>query len=215
LRQFIPVDSALSLQRLLDPAHLASTASGYTERTLNLASYDSLGAKILTLPGYARVTLSTAHVLLTPFPPWGPFQQGGFQSLDSLMESLVGIIWYMIVPWLVLGLWDSFWRRNQETVWVWLPTAVFLLMLGSGTGAVIRWRLMVMPFMLILIAHGMAVANRYRPGLFLIRLGLFGLLILYMVIKYLSPSLGLVYSFALLAGIGLLVFLAASMHKRT
>lgn len=190
----IPADSYRNPRNLLQVYRLVSRATDrYTDKSIREASDDSLGARLLELPVYVRVPISAVRLMLVPIPPWGPMQSRTthFNHTRALLETGAAFAWYALLPFLAVGVVGMLRNRQAPAVWIWGPTVVFIFILAANTGLMSRWRLMLMPFLLVLIAHGWTLKARYRQVAGLTVLLLIAMLVLYMLLKYLLADLGL------------------------
>jgi hypothetical protein len=173
-----------SLTSFASSESLQKRSNNYVERAITGANDDSLGQVVQRLPLPVRAPLSAAQLLLLPIPPWGPLLGKGFTP-RGVVEAIAGLIWFFaIVPLLPLGLIKILPRNLARTVWVWGPILLFAFVLGISGGILVRWRLMLTPFLVIVAARG-SIARRSYP---LVRLlafeGILLLLAAYLTLKY-------------------------------
>jgi hypothetical protein len=189
----IPADSYQNPRNLLEVHRLLSRGTDrYTDLAVREASEDSLGARLLELPIYVRVPISAVRLVLLPIPPWGAFQFSiHYNFTRALLETVAACAWYLLLPVLAVGAVGMLRDRQAPAVWIWAPAAVFILVLAINTGFTARWRLMPMPFLLILIARGWILKARYRQVAGLTVLVLILMLASYMLIKYLYVPVGI------------------------
>jgi hypothetical protein len=163
---------------------LQQRSSSYVTKALEEADTDSLGRQVQRLPLVLRGPMSAVQLLLLPIPPWGPMLGKGFTP-RGVVEALAGLVWFFaLVPLLPIGLVETLRRSLTKAVWIWGPVVVLALLLGLAGGVLLRWRLMFMPFLVILIAQGYVVRGRYPGVRLLTRLGMLALLAVYLTIKY-------------------------------
>jgi hypothetical protein len=154
-----------------------------TGLAIEQATTGSLGSKILQLPLYVRAPLSAFHVLLAPVPPWGDLQARELTPL-SLFYFFGGIFWWGIFAYFAVGLYVSCAKLTKRTIFLWLPILSISLMLGFAAGVEIRWRLMILPFMLIVAAHGVSSRNKFVMLKYIVNFLLLVICIYYSILKY-------------------------------
>jgi hypothetical protein len=152
------------------------------------ASADSLGAVLLRFPWPLRIPLSAVRLFLMPLPPWGPLVNPNTHSWVAILAFASGLLWYALLPLLLIGLWSALYPRWRDTVWIWAPQVVLALALALTGAPDLRYRLMLMPLALTIVAQGWY--SRHKAPQLLIRLGpLVPVAVLgaYAVLKYLVP----------------------------
>lgn len=157
------------------------------QMSLNLAeaSSDSFGAILLKFPLFIRLPLVCIFLILTPIPPWAAFQGGvGMFPLKAYIYTISGFVWYGMVAFFPVGLVKCLSKTSRSSMWVWVPLIVLVLALSLAGGVQPRWRLMFMPFLLIIIAQGIL---GWRQYLSLYTMTIFSLIVgiaTYCVLKY-------------------------------
>jgi hypothetical protein len=180
-------------------------AAVYLQRT----SADSLSARLLSLPTWIRVPAQSVYTVLFPFPPW----TGLFDELarpQKIVESISGLVWYILLPYSVIGLLHSV-RINRFRLFpIYGPVVMLIVAFGLETAFDARRRLMVMPLILILAAVGWKNRRRYAMFVQLWSVLLIGAFGLYSVLKFLVGgdlqiiAVGLVLGL-IIAGVSLLI----------
>ncbi len=152
------------------------------------ASTDSLGAVLLRFPWPLRVPLSVVRLFLMPLPPWGSLLNRNAHPLAAAFDLTAGLVWYTLMPLLPIGLWRSFRHGLRATVWLWGPLAILALALALPGANDLRYRLMLMPFALVLVSDGWYARHEAPPAMFrLARLVPAGVIGFYLILKYLWP----------------------------
>ena len=193
---------------------LSRAMDRYTDKAVQEASDDSLGVLFVKLPVCLRVPISAFRLLFLPIPPWGPLQtQTYFNLTRALLETVAGCAWYALLPFLTVGVVATLRYRKPPTAWIWIPAFVFVLALAVNTGLTARWRLMPMPFLLVLVAQGWVLRAQYRQLVGLVILLVVALLASYILIKYLWPTLG-VLSLATGLAPAFVICLADALRRR-
>lgn len=146
------------------------------------ASADSIGAQILGMPFYVYVPVNIVQLLLN-IPPWGAINKFGFEP-RAIIESITAVLWFGFVIFLPAGFLYCIRRQNRRyTIWIWGSALVMVVALSLASAISIRWRLMVMPFLLILIAQGISITS-YRWITALSVTFIIVLLNVYIIVKY-------------------------------
>jgi len=204
----VPPDSYQNPRNLLQAqAILTQGIDRYTNLAVERAAEDSLGVRFLQLPFCMRIPLSAARVVLLPIPPWGRFHVREHYSVTrAVLETLAGSVWYVLLPFLAVGVVGTLENRQAATVWIWGPSLAFILVLAVNTSLNVRHRLMCMPFLVIMVAQGWVLRGRYRQLVGFAVLLLLGLLMSYVLLKYLLPTLGAVWLLAMFV-LGCLILL--------
>jgi CHASE2 domain-containing sensor protein len=101
----------------------------------------------------------------------------------ALAGSLADTLWLGFVIFLPGGFLGCLAQARRRTLWVWGTAAVLLLALAYAAAIMPRWRLMVMPCLVILVAHGMLL-RRFRKLALGSALAIGLLLAIYLHLKY-------------------------------
>lgn len=151
------------------------------------AAPDSFGLRLLQLPGYLRWPLATVFFVLNPVPPWVALHGGqNMFPLKAAVVTLAGFVWFGLAMFLPAGLHRLMRSQAGRTAWIWGTAAAFAVLLGFASGGNVRWRLMYMPFLLVIIGEGIANRSQERAVIDLTALGMAGGLALYSLLKYSS-----------------------------
>ncbi len=154
------------------------------------ASAGSVGAKILGMPIYMRVPLSFAHLLLTPLPPWGDLQSLGVTP-NGLLGTISGIVWWMLLPFLLIGFVTCLRGNLKKYMWIWATSMGIGMLLAVSSSIMPRWRLMIMPFLVVILAVGCRQWRHLTALPFLSVSVIPALLGLYWALKYIAPEFGM------------------------
>jgi hypothetical protein len=147
------------LEWLFDPERLAYRLNVNAELGAAQAVPGSLGGTVLRLPMVIRLPILFGHSLLQ-LPTWAAINSYGWVPM-AIAGSVADTLWLGFVIFLPSGLVGCLRHAPRRTLWVW-GTAIAMLLLMAYTASIMpRWRLMAMPYLLILVAHGM-VLRQYR-----------------------------------------------------
>jgi len=137
---------------------------------------------MLSLPYWLRFPAQTILVIFYPFPPWSGFLMHPSRAQDIVL-AFSGLSWYVLLPYWFTGLVHSV-RMNKYYLFpVYGVSIMWIVALGLYTGYSEAPRLMVMPLMLILAAVGWHNRRKYPRFPVLWVLSLFGIFIIYSVLK--------------------------------
>lgn len=144
-------------------------------------SENSLGQALADLPVGVRAVIGVPQ-LIANIPPWAAWRQYGLQPWTAL-EAAAAALWLVMVAFLPSGLARMWRERRVEGVWIWGP--MFLLCAGLAAASTLlpRWRLVVMPFLIVASALGLS-SRRDRWLAHLSGVGLVGLLGGYSILKH-------------------------------
>ena len=143
----------------------------------------SLGAKILSLPVYIYVPVNMVQQLVF-IPPWGGINAFGFVP-RAIAETVVMFSWIWLAAFVPAGTLNCLRRQYRDrSIWIWGTALVLIFFLALASAVRLRWRLMAMPFLVIIIAHGMMSA-RYRWTVIYSAIGVVTLLVTYAFLKIL------------------------------
>jgi hypothetical protein len=169
------------VSQLLNPERLDIKLNTMRLKAIDEAADGSLGAAVQSLPVPLRLPLSAGQ-LLVPIPPWGSVQNAG-PIPRALVQDVSAWVWLGLVVFLPAGILTSVKHRSRSTIWVWGNAVGLILALALSATIIPRWRLMAIPFLLILIAVGME-SRRYRQLNILSAAIVVALLSLYVLLKY-------------------------------
>jgi len=128
---------------------------------------------------FIRTLLGSVFLLIKPFPPTETLT--GLDLSTFLTPSAFAI--YLILPFVLYGVWTSVKRRGDETFLIFLAVLTFIAAAAITGGAAVRYRVQVMPFLLIFASYGYCLPGNKKP-LFLGYYLLFVLgVILYILLK--------------------------------
>lgn len=97
-----------------------------------------------------RTVLGSAFLLVKPFPPTSTLQELDF----SFLMTPSSIIFIFILPYIVVGGWESF-RKKTDSVFLVILILSTILIASASIGATTeRYRVQVSPFALILFSAG-------------------------------------------------------------
>ncbi|MBC8232328.1 hypothetical protein H8E77_22505 [bacterium] len=146
------------------------------------ASADSIGGRIAAMPVFIRVPVNMVQLLLS-IPPWASINKYGVIP-RAIVESVAAFVWLGFVIFLPAGFLDCIRRdRPRRTAWIWGTALILIFNLALASTIIPRWRMMVMPFLLILVARGMSIPA-YRWVVKWSAASIVGLLIVYLAFKY-------------------------------
>ncbi len=149
------------------------------------ASKDSFGLAVLRAPVYIQWPLSTIIVLLQPIPPWIAFFGGkNLFPLKAIVLTICSFVWFGLMTFLPVGLFCCIKKKLKKSVWVLIPFITLTILLGYSVAAQPRWRLMFMPFLLIIISVGILNSKQHRFLHLATILFIAFALIVYSVLKY-------------------------------
>ena len=168
------------------PLEMVEKAARYYVLSQEEASSSSLGAVLWDLPFVLRIPLGTIFIFFEPIPPWAALQGGeGFFFLRSLILTAAGFVWFGLVSFFPVGLLGCLSANQRRSMWIWATTLILASSLAFSTATHPRLRLMLMPFLLMIIARGMIDWRRhsklYGSTAISMALGL----IIYSALKYL------------------------------
>lgn len=166
----IYADSMFSLEgiyaRIEDTSNIGSSGGGIQE-------------SIIRQNIFIRILLGSVFLLIKPFPPTETLT--GLDLATFLTPSAFAI--YFILPFVLYGVWASIKRRDDETFLIFLAVLTFVAAAAVTGGAAVRYRVQVMPFLLIFASYGYCLPGNKKP-LFLGYYLLFVLgVILYILLK--------------------------------
>lgn len=144
------------------------------------ASSSSIGKAIIGLGSFVSSPILVGQMLLS-IPPWLALRDG--MTPRGLIESLATWIWLGFVIFLPAGFLECFRQeKTRSSIWIW-GTAVTLMWLLAVSGTIVlRWRLMVMPLLLILVAVG-TFSRTFRWTVRWSIAAVLGLLAVYVIVK--------------------------------
>jgi hypothetical protein len=129
---------------------------------------------------FIRTLLGSVFLLIKPFPPTETLT--GLDLSTFLTPSAFAI--YLILPFVLYGVWTSVKRRGDETFLIFLAVLTFIAAAAITGGAAVRYRVQVMPFLLIFASYGYCLPGN-KKLLFLGYYLLFVLgVILYILLKF-------------------------------
>jgi hypothetical protein len=105
--------------------------------------------------------------------------------LRAVVATVSAHVWLILAVFLPGGTMRCIVDNARRTLWVWGPAFIMALLFGFATVAHVRWRLMFMPFCLIIVAQGIVSRARDRTILYLTGTSMGAALSLYAVVKYL------------------------------
>jgi hypothetical protein len=177
---------ALSKDRFLGTEILEYRMNTQRDAGIEEASEGSFGAKLLRVPFFIRWPLMTIQILLQPIPPWvGLHSQINMFPLKTFVSVFSAFIWYGFMFFFPVGLWKCLENQPRRTVWIWGAAIILALALGFATGAHPRWRLILVPFLLIVISVGVHHYKEHRVLFFGSILMILAGLEIYSILKYL------------------------------
>jgi hypothetical protein len=148
------------LEWLFAPERLAYRLNVNAELGAEQAASGSLGGKVLRLPMVIRLPILFGHSLLQ-LPTWAAINSYGWAPI-AIAGSVADTLWLGFVIFLPSGLVGCLRHAPRRALWVW-GTAIAMLLLMAYTASIMpRWRLMVMPCLLILVAHGMLLRRYHK-----------------------------------------------------
>jgi len=102
----------------------------------------------------------------------------------AIAQTVISLFWLGFVIFIPAGVIYSIKIDPQNrAIWVWGTAFIFIFFLALASTIILRWRLMAMPFLLILIAQGIH-APAYKYTVLLSIIGVVSLLITYVGLKY-------------------------------
>lgn len=156
------------------------------EKALEEAGPESFGVKLIRLPLYLGAPLETLYLLVNPLPPWGAVY--GRENMFPLKATIILIssfVWFGLLSFLPVGWMACLRTHARRTLWVWGTALVLAFGLGLTASGQPRWRLGLMPFLLIILAQGMLNWRRYPVLLGLTVVSLAWAVGMYSILKYL------------------------------
>jgi len=172
--------------RVLLAEYIGHRVNFEREKALEEAGPESFGVKLIRLPLYLGVPLETLFLLVNPLPPWGAVY--GRENMFPLKATIILIssfVWFGLLSFLPVGWMACLRTHARRTLWVWGTALVLALGLGLTAYGQPRWRLGLMPFLLIILAQGMLNWRRYPVLLGLTVVSLAWAVGMYSILKYL------------------------------
>ncbi len=158
---------------------------GMSSTSLGLSYFESM-------PTPVRQAAFTFFMLISPYPPWHSLYHG---DAMGVVYFLAGVFWLSVVPFTVFGLIYTIRNRMIETFPIYSTFVVMLIVVGI-TYFGPRYRVAVMPLGFILTALGLHAIRKFGwKKLYFLGFH-FGLLGLYLLLKY--RFIGLDYLFVFL-----------------
>jgi hypothetical protein len=174
-----------SILYLGEPIGLAERLDTQRFAGLEEASSDSLGGRMLRVPLFIRVPVLLVQ-LLVQIPPWASIDKYGLIP-RAIGEFIAASAWVGFLIFLPAGFLDTIRSEvRRRTVWIW-GTAISLgVSLAVASTIIPRWRLMIMPFLLILVARGITT-SRHRWTVKWSAAMIIALMVIYISMKYGGP----------------------------
>ena len=187
---FIPTASLTSLGQSLVAKFLYSGENIGLLFRLNMereggiesSSENSVGAKVLALPLPILTGINMVQHFLF-IPPWAAINEFGFQP-RAVGESLICLFWLGLTCFLPPGIFHTLIKtKNKNTIWLLGPGFFIVLFLSLASAVRLKWRLMVLPYYIILIARGIHSLDYFYMRKYYY-LSVSFLMILYLFLKY-------------------------------
>ncbi len=139
-----------------------------TARVMSAASEaqrkTSLIRKQASYPLVVRAPISFVYSLITPFPFWKTVISWKYTGTVSELFATPGVlVWYILMPFAFLGIIYSRRKRIGGTQLMYLTAIIILLGISiTQFGETYRYRLQIMPFLLIFASVGIVKYKEYK-----------------------------------------------------
>ena len=153
-------------------------------RAVSLASSGSLAVKyIFTLPPVIKELVKVLYLLFTPFPFWSWNIKGTF-NINLFCEGISNLVLNILLPFFIIGVIVASKKKfRRKSFLLLITTILFIVLLGILTPFA-RYRIQILPLIIIISAFGIVNKHKYR---WIIELYFFlwcSLYIIYITIKY-------------------------------
>ena len=134
------------------------TLNSYLERSVDVASSDSLGVKLNMLPLPISVLAKTIFAMLLPFPIWQPFMENHDYTYLRIFECLFPVYWCVILLSLIHIIWTKWRVLDNEFKYLLILSFLFLTLVSASEFNVRR----LMAFYPILFSVFLIFKHKYK-----------------------------------------------------
>ena len=138
------------------------TIAKWDARSINLALSDSLSAKyIFTLPPVIREIVKVIYLLIMPIPFW-KWDINGLFNINLFCEGISGLILNIFIPFFAIGVVTASSHKYRQKSYLLLLNVIFFIMLLGILVPYPRYRIQILPCIIIFCALGIINKNKYK-----------------------------------------------------